>query len=111
MSGEENAIGYKKSQPPAPAEILAQRRAARGGPPAHHYGQRSSAPGRDHGNASRSYERYIALAKEATSKGDMIEAENFYQHPEHYFRVMRELNKVMLISLLWLVWHGRVVPL
>jgi hypothetical protein len=42
------------------------------------------------GNAKRNYERYIALAGEAARNGDMIEAENFYQHAEHYFRVMRE---------------------
>ena len=42
------------------------------------------------GNASRNYERYLARAREAASAGDMIEAENCYQHAEHYFRVMRE---------------------
>ena len=42
------------------------------------------------GNAHRNYERYLALAREATLSGDTIEAENFYQHAEHYFRVMRE---------------------
>ncbi len=42
------------------------------------------------GNAQMNYERYIALAREATSNGDIIEAENCYQHAEHYFRVMRE---------------------
>ena len=42
------------------------------------------------GNASRNYERYIALAREATLRGDVIEAENCNQHAEHYFRVMRE---------------------
>ena len=42
------------------------------------------------GNAHRNYERYLALAQEARSNGDTIEAENFYQHAEHYFRVIRE---------------------
>ena len=42
------------------------------------------------GNARNNYERYIAMAREAVSRGDIIEAENFYQHAEHYFRVMRE---------------------
>jgi hypothetical protein len=41
------------------------------------------------GNVPRNYERYIALAREATLRGDTIEAENCYQHAEHYFRVMR----------------------
>ena len=42
------------------------------------------------GNAHRNYERYMALAREATLNGDIIEAENCYQHAEHYFRVTRE---------------------
>jgi hypothetical protein len=42
------------------------------------------------GNAHRNYERYLALAREATLHGDTVEAENFYQHAEHYFRVTRE---------------------
>ena len=41
------------------------------------------------GNAQRNYDRYVALARDATLKGDSIEAENFYQHAEHYFRVLR----------------------
>jgi hypothetical protein len=42
------------------------------------------------GNAHRNYERYLALAREATSNGDTVEAENFYQHAEHYFRLARD---------------------
>ena len=42
------------------------------------------------GNAHRNYERYLQLAREATVNGDIIEAENCYQHAEHYFRVTRE---------------------
>jgi hypothetical protein len=41
-------------------------------------------------NAQRNYERYLALAREAMLQGDTVEAENFHQHAEHYFRVMRE---------------------
>jgi hypothetical protein len=40
-------------------------------------------------NAKRSYERYMALARDAMSAGDTIEGENFYQHAEHYLRTMR----------------------
>jgi len=40
------------------------------------------------GNAYQVFERYIALAREASSSGDRIAAENLYQHAEHYFRVM-----------------------
>jgi hypothetical protein len=42
------------------------------------------------GDAKRSYERYVALARAAAASGDLIEAENLYQHAEHYFRLMRE---------------------
>src|SRR5580698_10579868 len=40
------------------------------------------------GNAYQVYERYLSLAREAQSSGDPVSAENFYQHAEHYFRVM-----------------------
>ncbi len=38
------------------------------------------------GSAHQIFERYLALAREATANGDRIAAENFYQHAEHYFR-------------------------
>ena len=41
-------------------------------------------------NARSNYERYTSLAKDAARRGEAIEAENFYQHAEHYFRLMRE---------------------
>ena len=37
-----------------------------------------------------SYERYMALARAAGSTGDATEIENYYQHAEHYFRLMKE---------------------
>jgi Domain of unknown function (DUF4167) len=39
-------------------------------------------------NAQRSYERYLALARAEALSGDMIGAENYFQHAEHYFRSM-----------------------
>jgi hypothetical protein len=39
-------------------------------------------------NAQRSYERYLALAQAQAQSGDMIGAENYYQHAEHYYRSM-----------------------
>jgi hypothetical protein len=44
--------------------------------------------GRDSQNARRSYERYLALAQAQAQSGDVIGAENYYQHAEHYFRSM-----------------------
>jgi hypothetical protein len=34
----------------------------------------------------------LALAREAASRGDTIAAENFYQHAEHFLRVLKESN-------------------
>ncbi len=36
----------------------------------------------------KSFERYMALARDAASFGDAIESENYYQHAEHYLRLM-----------------------
>jgi hypothetical protein len=41
-------------------------------------------------NAQRSYERYLALARAEALAGDRIVAENYFQHAEHYFRLMPE---------------------
>jgi hypothetical protein len=43
-------------------------------------------------SAERNYQRYSALAREASSREDMVAMENFYQHAEHYFRVMRRAS-------------------
>lgn len=40
------------------------------------------------GNAYQVLEKYLALARDATAAGDRVAAENFYQHAEHYFRVI-----------------------
>jgi len=49
----------------------------------------SNGPGlKIRGNAYQVFERYVALAREAATSGDRIAAENYYQHAEHYFRVM-----------------------
>jgi len=40
------------------------------------------------GNPSHIAEKYMQLARDAQSSGDPIAAENYYQHAEHYFRVI-----------------------
>lgn len=40
------------------------------------------------GTASTIAEKYIQLARDAQSSGDPVAAENFYQHAEHYFRLI-----------------------
>lgn len=48
-----------------------------------------SSRGSNIGNAKVSHDRYIVLARAAASAGDQVEAENLYQHAEHYCRLMR----------------------
>ncbi|MFL6799092.1 MAG: DUF4167 domain-containing protein [Xanthobacteraceae bacterium] len=40
------------------------------------------------GNPAHIAEKYIQLARDAQSSGDPIAAENYYQHAEHYYRVI-----------------------
>jgi len=40
------------------------------------------------GTASHVAEKYVQLARDARSSGDPVAAENYYQHAEHYFRIM-----------------------
>jgi len=40
------------------------------------------------GNAYQVLEKYLAMARDATAAGDRTAAENFYQHAEHYFRIV-----------------------
>jgi hypothetical protein len=40
------------------------------------------------GNAYQVLEKYLAMARDAASAGDRIAAENYYQHAEHYFRII-----------------------
>jgi hypothetical protein len=41
----------------------------------------------------KSSERYVALAREASTSGDRVAAENLYQHAEHYLRIMNAANE------------------
>ncbi|MFN7304942.1 MAG: DUF4167 domain-containing protein [Phenylobacterium sp.] len=44
------------------------------------------------GNAQTVLERYQQLARDAASSGDRVLAENFLQHAEHYFRLIRAMQ-------------------
>jgi Domain of unknown function (DUF4167) len=39
-------------------------------------------------NAKRSHERYLVLARAQAMAGNLVGAENYFQHAEHYFRSM-----------------------
>jgi len=50
------------------------------------------------GNAQTVYERYQQLGRDATASGDRVLAENYMQHAEHYFRVLRALQPQRPVS-------------
>tara|TARA_B100001059_G_C17770029_1_gene547833 strand:+ start:42 stop:461 length:420 start_codon:yes stop_codon:yes gene_type:complete len=53
------------------------------------------APGRNNHNAPKLIEKYNNLAREALSAGDKILSENYFQHADHFTRVLseQEINK------------------
>lgn len=64
--------------------------------------RRSNGTGRSSGNvndakarhnASQTHERYLALARDALAGGDRVAAENYFQHADHYYRVVAGKNE------------------
>ena len=57
-------------------------------------------PGRNNHNASKLIEKYSNLAREALSGGDKILSENYFQHADHFTRILndqdaqRKLNSI-----------------
>ena len=51
--------------------------------------QRKS-PGRNNHNASKLIDKYNNLAREALSSGDKILSENYFQHADHFTRILNE---------------------
>lgn len=50
--------------------------------------------GRNNHNATKLIEKYSSLAREALSNGDKILSENYFQHAEHFIRVLEEKNNL-----------------
>ena len=67
-----------------------------GGKPQHNANRAFDSNGPDgvkiRGAAQHVYEKYQALARDAGSGGDRVLAENYLQHAEHYFRVLRAMQ-------------------
>ena len=47
-------------------------------------------PGRNNHNAPKLIEKYNNLAREALSVGDKIMSENYFQHADHFTRILNE---------------------
>tara|TARA_B100001093_G_C26440648_1_gene847920 strand:+ start:200 stop:628 length:429 start_codon:yes stop_codon:yes gene_type:complete len=48
------------------------------------------APGRNNHNAPKLIEKYNNLAREALTGGDKILSENYFQHADHFTRILNE---------------------
>ena len=59
-----------------------------------HNGQNRGRPNNNNpkGNIHQIFEKYTNLAREALTTGDRVVAEGYYQHAEHYLRLINERN-------------------
>jgi hypothetical protein len=72
-----------------------RQRGRNGGKPRmHHQGGGGRNPNFDHnagrmrGNAQQLMDKFLALGRDAASQGDRVLAENYFQHADHYYRVL-----------------------
>lgn len=80
-----------------------------------HYGGHQGGGGGGHNNPNRTlesngpdmkvrgpaaviYERYLQLARDASSSGDRVMSENYLQHAEHYFRMLRLMQPAVPVQ-------------
>ena len=55
-------------------------------------------PGRNNQNAAKLIEKYNDLAREASSNGDKILSENYFQHADHFIRIQTEKEKNRIVQ-------------
>ena len=59
------------------------------GPPSRNHTFDSNGPDiRIRGNAHQVHEKYMNLAREASTNGEVVLAESYFQHAEHYYRIL-----------------------
>ena len=59
-----------------------------GGSPRGNNSDSNGPEGRVRGNAHQVYEKYVGMARDALASGDRLAAETYYQHAEHYYRIV-----------------------
>jgi len=45
------------------------------------------------GTAQQLFEKYLQLGRDASSSGDRVMAESYFQYAEHYFRIVNAINQ------------------
>ncbi len=48
------------------------------------------------GTAQQLFEKYLQLGRDATGGGDRVMAEAYFQHAEHYFRILGAMNQAQV---------------
>ena len=47
------------------------------------------------GTSQQLFEKYLQLGRDATSGGDRVMAESYFQYAEHYFRILNAMNQAV----------------
>ena len=79
----QNGPKARRPRPPRRAASFNVRAKSSTIPPAHRVSQ----------TAQGNYERYLELGRAEALAGNPVEAENYYQHAEHYFRSMSAVRE------------------
>jgi len=92
-SGGSNG-GSQSGPPPGPSSMRGGDNRVRSASSLRHQTFDSNGPDvRVRGNAWQVYEKYQSLARDATSAGDRVMAENYLQHAEHYYRIIEAIEE------------------
>ena len=77
----------------APNNKRARGRANRRPPNPNRSFESNGPDGKIRGNANQVYDKYSQLARDAAAAGDLVAAEGFWQHAEHYYRIMMSMQQ------------------
>jgi hypothetical protein len=58
------------------------------------------------GTAQQLFEKYLQLGRDATSSGDRVMGEGYFQHAEHYFRIVSAINQAATQNQQQVVHHN-----
>ena len=61
-------------------------------------GFQRTVPSRNNYNASKLVEKYNDLAREALTNGDKILSENYFQHADHFKRILKEQERNRIVK-------------
>ena len=62
------------------------------------YGFQRKVPSRNNYNASKLVEKYNDLAREALTDGDKILSESYFQHADHFKRILKEQERNRIVK-------------